>query len=78
MTLTYMPWEAPHMNYVLRESLSDSEVYPIGLDDKMRLAVSKQLRAEVIRSDQFKNVVSQKVGVLSKEQAVSIASYFEK
>jgi hypothetical protein len=73
----YMPYEAQYSKYVLHESLASSAVFPIGINDQMRLAVSKQMRASVIRSSQFKNVVSRKIGVLTKEQAVPIASFFE-
>lgn len=77
-TWMYMPNEAPFIEYVSKECLPDSseKVFPIGVDDRMSLAVDKETRAAVIRSTKFKNVVSRKVGVLSIEEAVSIDSFF--
>jgi len=75
----YLPYEAPFFHYVREDCLPNSEVkiYPIGTDDRVSIVVSSRIRAAVIRSKQFKNVVSQRVGVIPAEQAAQISSFFD-
>ncbi len=75
----YMPYEAPFSKYVAKESLphDGKQVFPIGVDDRVRLAVDHETRAAVIRSKRFKNIVSQRVGVLTPDQAAPIESFFK-
>lgn len=75
----YMPYEADYFEYVTKESLPDKSVkiFPINVDYRMRLAVDRKIRAEAIGSKQFKNVISRKVGVIAREQAASISSFFD-
>jgi hypothetical protein len=74
----YMPHEATFSEFISREVLPETSVstFPIGVDDRMRLAVDKETRAQVVRSKQFKNVVSKKLGILNAEDAISIENRF--
>jgi hypothetical protein len=78
--LMYMPYEAEFLKYIAVDSLptGDVPVFPVGVGHEARLAVNRAVRDAVIRSRTFKNVVSSKVGVLPKEQSISLDEYFGK
>lgn len=74
----YMPYEASFKEYISEADISTNpgSVYPIGVDERMRLVVSRKIHGEVIRSNRFKNVVSSRIGVLPVESAIPIVSFF--
>jgi len=80
MVWMYMPYEAQFFEYISQDSLPESKakVFPVGVDCQMRLAVNNETRASVIRSNKFGNIVSRKVGVLTRDQAVPISLFFKK
>jgi len=79
-SIMYMPHEADYLHYVAADSLPDPKVsvFPVGVGYEVDIAVSKTLREAVIRSGQFKNVVSHMVGVLQKREYLTLEEYFSK
>ncbi len=74
----YMPHEAPFLQYVNRRDLPipRPDVFPVGSDHRMELAVSRRTRDQVICSKSIKNVVSQKIGILPHEKAIPLDQLF--
>lgn len=77
-TIVYLPEDADYFQFVARSSMPSSlpRVFPVGSGHAVRLAVRGALRRRVIRSDEFKDVRSRKVGILDDASAIPQDDFF--
>ena len=73
----YMPGEAKFLEYISAiDAPKNMDVFAVGTDDLMSIAVSEDLRQRIVGSKKFKGVVSRKVGVLDPVDVVPIDTFF--
>jgi hypothetical protein len=76
--ITYYPEEADYFQFVAAASLPNPlpPVWAIGSQHLVRLGVSKLIRQQVVRSREFKNIATRKIGILGADLAISAGEFF--